>query len=132
MDIKELNFMDRFKILMPSFIMILGVSFAAAILIYITHMPKMIICLVQDVMYSNLQLSTIWLSVIVFSILIYILRKLFKLILLNIEIIEYLCKDNIVKVIVQGKTKYIPKSFNPGDIIKYMKSEGIYYDEKEK
>lgn len=130
-EIKELDFMDRTVILARSVLWILSFSFTAAVLIYLTNLPKIIIYLVQNAIYDNLRLSVIWLSIIVFSMIVYILHELLKLIWVNIKDIHRLIENEIIKIVVSEKTIYLTRSSDIGAIIKDLESEDIYYNKEE-
>lgn len=128
-DIKELDTIDRLVILFSSIICIAWISLVAA-LVFILDIPKLIMLMIQNIAYNKINLLIIWFGIMVFAIVTYILYELMKIIWIRMKRIHYLLKNDILKVFVDGRAYYLPRSSAIDAMINYMESERE--NEKEK
>ena len=129
-DIKELDTIDRLVILFSSIICIAWISLVAAALVFILDIPKLIMLMIQNIAYNKINLLIIWFGIMVFAIVTYILYELMKIIWIRMKRIHYLLKNDILKVFVDGRAYYLPRSSAIDAMINYMESERE--NEKEK
>lgn len=129
-DIKELNTIDRLSILFSSTICIAWVSLIAASLLFVLDIPKIVMIMIQNIVYDEISLLIIWFGIMVFIIVTYVLYELMKIIWVRMKRIHYLLKNDILKVFVDGRVYYLPRSSAIDAMINYMESERE--NEKEK
>lgn len=130
-NIKELNTIDRLSILFSSVICIAWISLVAALLLFVLDIPKIVMIMIQNIVYDEISLLIIWFGIMVFIIVTYILHELMKAIWVRITRIHYLIKNDILKVVEDdGREYYLPRSSVIDAMINYMESERE--NEKEK